>query len=120
MTDCATCDTCSGGVYDFCLTRHELWTRTFRIVTDGSPMDLTGATIEMPILVAPDPVLLLSVGDGIVISVPETDGVFTVTLTADQTYALPAGGGSYEVWVNSQRLLSGALTVCDTIWAPPP
>lgn len=114
---CETCETCEGtAALDLCTQRRQEFARTFRILTDSTPMDLTGALIEMFILVLPAPLLTLSTAtSGVTITVPETDGIFEVGISAADTYAMTAGDGSYELWINHQPILAGAFAVVDTI-----
>lgn len=118
-------ETCGGGVYDLCLTRRQIYTQTFTVSTteDGvtTPMNLTGALIEFfaqPVA-GGDLVTETTTGGGIVIAIPETDGTFTLTIGDGTTFGMDAGEYAYEIWINGQQILKGALSVIDTIGTSP-
>ena len=118
--NCTVCDGCNGATYDICIVRHAAYGQTFTLLSGGNPIDLAGATIEMYIKPISGSLVTLSTGGGgIIIGFPTTNGSFTTNMDPAATYALAAGQGSYELFVNDNRILSGAVCVQDTIWVSP-
>jgi hypothetical protein len=85
----------------------------------GTGIDITGYTIEMHVRKGEedeDTLLELATGgSGIVLTTPAS-GIFTVTITATQTAALPAGAWVYDLEMDDgsgvkTRLIEGTFTV---------
>ena len=104
------------GVYKIVCPQGATLDKTFTATNDGNPVDWTGYTAALQVRQfygSDTPVLSLSTGSGI--SALSSNGEITITATATQTAAIPAGNYVYDLELTSGsykiRLLEGTFVV---------
>lgn len=105
------------GRYDITIEQGATWSRTVRYETDaGAAIDLTGYTARMQVrtdYAATSTLASITSASGI--SITAATGTLTLTLTAAQTEAMPAGRHVYDLELVTGatvvRLLEGRATV---------
>jgi hypothetical protein len=104
--------------YDLTIEAGATFTKVFRWRNaEGDPIDLTGYTARMQIretYASPTPLVSLTTGSGITLEA--ADGVVNVEITADQTAALAARRGVYDLELEDAsgfvtRLVEGKVTI---------
>lgn len=91
---------------------------------NGSPMNLTGATIKMTIGFSTP--LVLSTGNGGIEIVNAAAGQFQINLSSDETAAFVPGIYPYDMWIESQssppvenQYVTGNISVIQSITVVP-
>ena len=96
------------------------WVASFALQLNGAPMNLTGASIKM-VIGPPVNITLSSAGtysDGL--SLGDSSGVVTATLTSAQTCAQsPVAEPHYYFSVTPEGIPGGILFRGTLVWSPP-
>ena len=96
----------------------------FAGTVNGTPLNLTGASIRMTIGL-PTPLVISTANGGIDITDP-SQGQFQVSISSDTTAPLAPGTYPYDLWIESQQsppvenqYVTGAVTINQSITVVP-